>query len=377
MATATESKRVESTRVNARETEIARRLWHVIERLPIRALQNFMRNLRDGVDETSERPEANRIRWATHVATSSPICILRDPIARVEVSPEAEGSTDRFDLVIPTPPVIIAGQLVTSITFEFKLGSYDSSQLQRYALALKNSVLLSVSKEAVGLDQIFKLDGTTPVVFQTWEHLYFALHGMLSGDAGPRVEKVDEPADLLLKFDHRLAGQDRVSFEIESFLELLISRDLLPNRDLVLVVPRGLLASETLQASPPYYRHPDSWRPGYRYLVTVYRNQIQDIFEVTNSVTTDSVDGTVPPAPNGMNPKEWEEEIAASPGSRVSVLRRLTALDPILGTYVNQKYYKPGPKGRAAAFTQTHRYVEHPEDLGNYFNPPSTTTRGP
>lgn len=357
-----------SARIKARETEIARRLLLVLERLPSRSLQNFVQNLADALPRLLNLPEVAGIerRWHSHAAIGG-VSLSKDSYARVEVVPGAEGTQDRLDLVLPTAPVLVGGRLITSLVFEFKIDSYQLAQLERYAAALPNSLLVSVSKQPHGLEQLARAGNGATIIFQTWEHLYFAFARMLSGDAGPRLVQVDEPSGLLLNFDHLVAGQDRVSFEIESFLELLLNRDLLPNRDLVLAIPRGEWAASTLQEDPPYYRHPDSWRAGYSYLVSVYRNEIEGIFEVVHSVTTDPVEGTPPPAPPGVDSEKWEQEIAAAPGSRVSILRRLDATDPVLGPYLGRRYEKAGPKGHAAAFVQTHRYIEHPGELKAFF----------
>lgn len=365
-----------STRIKARETEIARRLLLVLERLPHRALQNFVRNLVDAIPRLLDLKEASASngRWHSH-DPRGPISLLRDTYARVEVVPAAEGTQERLDLVLPIAPVVLGDRLITSLVFEFKLASYQLEQLQRYAAVLPNSLLISISKQPGGLQDLASADAETgaAIIFQTWEHLYFACARMLSGDATPRLVQVEEPPGLIMNFDHLIAGQDRASFEVESFLELLLNRDLLPNRDLVLAIPRGEWAASTLQEDPPYYRHPDSWRAGYNYLVSVYKNQIDGIYEVVHSVTTDQVDGTIPPAPPGVDAAKWEQEIATNPGSRVSILTRLDKSDTVLGPYLDKRYEKSGPKGHASAFVQTHRYIEHPGDLAAFFKSPRAT----
>ena len=70
-------------------------------------------------------------------------------------------------------------------------------------------------------------------------------------------------------------------------------------RELVLVVPPGVHAKESLKHSPPFYGHPDSWRAGYRYLVTLWRNEVKGVYEVLESVTTNPV-GDACPAPNNF-----------------------------------------------------------------------------
>jgi hypothetical protein len=357
-----------NARIKARETEIARRLLLVLDRLPSRALQNFVQNLVDALPRLlnlREVPAAGG-RWHSHAANGG-VSLSKDSYARVEVVPGVEGTQDRLDLVLPTAPVLVGDQLITSLVFEFKIGAYQLDQLERYAAVLPNSLLMSVSKQPHGLEQLARAVTGATIIFQTWEHLYFAFARVLSGDAAPRLFQVDEPTGLLLNFDHLIAGQDRASFEIESFLDLLLNRDLLPNRDLVLAIPRGAWAASTLQEDPPYYRHPDSWRAGYSYVVSVYRNEIEGIFEVVHSVTTDPVEGTPPPPPPGVDSEKWEQEVAAEPGSRVSILRRLDATDPVLGPYLGRRYEKAGPKGHAAAFVQTHRYIEHPGELKEFF----------
>jgi hypothetical protein len=371
--TNTKAKALPNARIKARETEIARRLLHVLERLPVRAMQNFVQNLADSIPRVLEEPASGaKGKWVAHVLNGT-VLLPWDCFAHVEIVKAAEGTQERLDLVLPTAPVLVGGRLITSLVFEFKLHSYQLAQLTAYAAALPNSLLVSISKQEHGVEQIALNTSGATVVFQTWEHLYFAFARMLSGDPAPRLVRVDEPPDLLLNFDHRVAGQDRVSFEIESFLELLLNRDLLPNRDLVLVVPRGAAAQSTLQHTPPYYRHPESWRAGYRYVVSIYRNRIEDIFEVVHSITTDRVDDTPPPAPIGFAAKEWEDDIASSPGSRISVLKPLDSSDPHLGIFLGRQYEKVGPKGRPAAFVQTHRYLDHPLDLGDHFKSGKTS----
>lgn len=357
-------------RIKARETELARRLLLVLERLPHRALQNLVQNLADALHRMLNLIEEapGRGRWQSHTTTGR-LSIVKGCYARLEIAPRDEGTQERLDLVLPIAPIIVGSRLVTSIVFEFKIGPYQLDQLDRYAAVLPNSLIISISRQTDGFEQQVRDTAGAVIVFQTWEHLYFSLAQMLSGDAAPRLVRVDEPVDLLLNFDHLVAGQDRVAFEIESLLELLLDRDLLPNRNLVLVVPQGEHAASTLQDHPPYYRHPDSWRAGYKYLVTIKGNQIKGIFEVVHSATTDRVDGTFPPPPPGVRAKTWEEEIAATPGSRVSILRKLDATDQVLGPYLDRRYDRTGPKGHTAAFVQTHRYIEHPDELKYFFKP--------
>jgi hypothetical protein len=356
---------------HARETEIARRLALLLERVPLKALHNLLANLSDGIAEalaetqSQQTPNATR-GWKSHDDPSGSIQFLSPCSLSVEVVPQAVTYLDRFDLAMPIPPSVIAGRVITSIVFEFKLHLHNLKQLQKYAGGMApNSLIVSVSKEAT-LAQLVRVNDESPIVFQTWEHLYFALQSMLSGDAAPRVAGIEEPADLLLKFDHRVAGQDRLAFEIESFLELLLTRDLLPSRELVLAVPLGAHAKETLKQSPPYYVHSDSWRAGYRYLVALWRNEITHIYEVLESVTTNAVGDTPGGPPETLPQAEWVE-LASLPGSRVSVLKPLDATHARLGRYLKKKYSKKGPQGHAAAFTQTHRYLERPEELENYF----------
>lgn len=354
---------------NARETEIARRLALIIDRLPIRALHSFLQNLNDGVDAAIDADRADGVmqkqsvsgrQWQT--ARVEGELQFPKPIAvGVEVMPSEKESQDRFDLVVPVPPILIGGKLTTSIVFEFKLGPHRPDQLMRYSGLSPNSTVISIEMDTV-LKTIMPGEHGRPIVLQNWEHLYYALQSMLSGDAQPRVVAVDEPDDLLLKFDHRIAGQDRLAFEIESFLELIIDRGLLPNRNLVLVVPRGPDAAETLGYTSPYYCHPESWTSGYRYLVVIYRNEVEKIYRVKESVTTDSVGGQLPPAPSGIE-TIWPT-IANVGGLRVSVLEA----DKEWGRYIGKKYVSHGPKGGARAFTMSHRYVEHPSLLANYFN---------
>lgn len=353
----------------ARETEIARRLALIFDRLPLIALHSFLQNLNDGVDTAANYDKGNRIppyrhfnarQWQTAEAISR--LQFPEPLAVVvEVTPSNKDSRDRFDLVIPIPAILIGGKLATSLIFEFKLGAHDPAQLKKYSVLSPNSIVISIELGAVQT-AVTKGDLGLPIVLQNWEHLYYALQSMLSGDAQPRVVPVEEPDDLLLNFDHRVAGQDRLAFEIESFLQLIIDRGLLPNRNLVLVVPRGTNAAETLSSASPYYRHPDSWESGYRYLVVIYGNTIQNIYKVTESVTTDHVDGLLPPSPKGIE-ADWQD-IASAGGSRVSMLEADLILEQ---RYKGKKYVSHGPKGGARAFTMSHRYVQHPDLLANYF----------
>jgi hypothetical protein len=358
-----------SVGINARETEIARRLALIIDRLPIRALHSFLQNLNDGVDAATDANRADGVmqqqsingrQWQT-ATVEGELQFSKSVAVGVEVMPLEKESLDRFDLVVPVPPIFIGGMLTTSVVFEFKLGPHHPDQLMRYSRLSPNSTVISIEMGTV-TEAIMPGELGRPIVLQNWEHLYYALQSMLSGDAQPRVVAVDEPDDLLLKFDHRVAGQDRLAFEIESFLQLIIDRGLLPNRNLVLVVPRGVNAAETLGYTSPYYCHPETWKSGYRYLVVIYRNEVEKIYRVKESVTTDRVGGQLPPAPNGIETR-WPT-IASVGGLRVSMLEE----DTEWGNYIGKKYVSHGPKGGARAFTMSHRYVEHPSLLANYFN---------
>lgn len=354
---------------NARETEIARRLAQIIDRLPIRALHSFLQNLKDGVDAATDAERADGImqqqsisgrQWQTAEVRGA-LQFTKPVAVGVEVMPEKEGCQDRFDLVVPIPPILIGEKLTTSIVFEFKLGPHHPDQLKRYSELSPNSTVISIEMGDV-LRAITLGNLKRPIVLQNWEHLYYALQSMLSGDAQPRIVAVNEPDGLLLKFDHRVAGQDRLAFEIESFLQLIIDRGLLPNRNLVLVVPRGSDAAETLAYTCPYYCHPESWKSGYRYLVVIYRNQVMNIYRVRESVTTDPVGGELPPAPKGIETM-WPT-IASVGGLRVSTLDA----DPEWALYIGKRYVSHGPNEGTRAFTMSHRYVDHPSLLANYFN---------
>lgn len=354
---------------NARETEIARRMALIIDHLPIKALHSFLQNLNDGVDAAIDADRADVIiqrqsiggrQWQT-AKVEGDLQFPKPVAVGVEVLPLEKESLDRFDLVVPVPAIFVGGKLTTSIVFEFKLGPHHPDQLMRYSGLSPNSTVISIEMGTVP-KTIMPGDLGRPVVLQNWEHLYYALQSMLSGDAQPRIVAIDEPDDLLLKFDHRVAGQDRLAFEIESFLQLIIDRGLLPNRNLVLVVPRGRDAAETLGYTPPYYCHPESWKSGYRYLVVIYRNEVVNIYRVRESLTTDPVGGQQPPAPNGIETR-WST-IASVGGLRVSMLEAA----PEWGHYIGKKYVSHGPNGGTRAFTMSHRYVEHPSLLADYFN---------
>jgi hypothetical protein len=354
---------------NARETEIARRLALIIDRLPISALHSFLQNLSNGVDAAIDADRAGQImqeqsidgrQWQT--ASVEGELQFPDPVAvGVEVLPLKKEQQERFDLVLPVPTIFIGETLTTSIVFEFKLGPHNPDQLKEYSRLSPNSTVISVETGTVS-KTVIQGELGRPIVLQNWEHLYYALQSMLSGDAQPRVVAVDEPDDLLLKFDHRVAGQDRLAFEIESFLQLIIDRGLLPNRDLVLVIPRGSAAAGTLGNTPPYYCHPESWTSGYRYLVVIYRNVVENIYRVIESVTTDPVGGQLPSAPAGLETM-WPT-IASVSGLRVSML----AAAPEWERYIGKRYISHGPNGGHRAFTMGHRYVEHPSLLADYFN---------
>lgn len=360
----------------SRELEIARRFRQIIDGLPVIALHNLLTNLCDAVEqfnnpEPNTKSQTSKRRWTQSEGQSiqfpSPVEVA------VEVLPSSGDNQDRFDLVVPIPPVTLRTKLVTSLIFEFKLGERDKGQLKRYSRLAPSSVVVSISVDDAGSGELIEEAPDEDNVHrwwihQTWEHVYFALQSMLSGDAEPRIVTIDEPDDLALKLDHRIAGQDRLAFSVESFLTLLIERNLLPNRSLTLVVPMGNHAVHSLNfrnlnnVKQPYYAHPDTWKAGYRYLVAIKNNTVQAIYSVDDSVTTGLV---LPEPPAGLDPKEWNR-LCEDQSLRVSMLKSLNA-DQNYAHYLGKTYVSVGPAGRNRTFTQTHRYLERLDDIGNYF----------
>lgn len=370
MATSQPAPKTRAAQVSkARETEIARRLAQIFERLPLRALNSLLQNLIEGLNELTEvaKGSTTRRRWVDVPQKNGASVQISSPLAiAVEVSPQSEESLRRFDLVVPIPPLLYNRRLVTSLIFEFKLGVHNEEQLREYAGLAPNSLIISIATSGKSTETKTHLGVGQLIVLQSWEHLYFALQSMLSGDAQPRITSSAEPDDLLLNFEHRLAGQDRLAFEIESFLQLLILRSLLPNQDLVLIVPEGAYAKTTLTHSPPYYRHPASWRQGYAWLIAISRNEVVGIYRVLESSSTDLVNGILPPPPDSLSDKEWQAAASVA-GSTVSVLEKLDKTHSRLGRFLGAKYDRKREGKTPAPFTMSHRYLENPEALVAYF----------
>lgn len=352
----------------SRELEIARRFRQIIDGLPNIALNNLVANLVE-VSGLGAQPvaagEAVTISrsWTTTTAAER-LQFQSHPEVAVEVVPSGR-TVDRFDLVVPIPIVRLFGNSVTCLIFEFKLGRRDCAQLKRYCELAPNALVISVSMDPNGDEPIERpKEGGRPWIHQTWEHVYFALQSLLSGDATPRIARIDEPGDLLLNFDHRVAGQDRLAFAIESFLSLIVERNLLPNRTLTLVIPVGGNAASSLQHGPPYYAHSDSWQSGYRFLVAIRGNEIQAVYSVEESVSTERIDGVGPPCPSGLDKELWAR-LCRDEVLRVSVLKDVSQEHvSILGARFREK----GPTGRTKTFTQTHRYLASLDELSRYFS---------
>lgn len=352
---------VEAKKAKARELELARRFTRVVDLVPVSGWHSFVRNLVQGL--TGEDSSASAQRWGVTPKTAAEFVW---PVENVtELPPRVGASENRFDVVLPTAPFVVEERLFTSIVVEFKLGTRNRLQLEKYAAAAPHSLVVSISTDTAG-DQPLERNGSKFWVHQTWEHVYYALHAMLSADAGSRVVAVEEPDDLLLKFDTKIAGQDKLSFELESFLELIVDRGLLPDRNLTLVVPVGKNAAPTLMHSPPYYAHPATWTPGYRYLVSIKGNTVLDVYEVRSSKTTAAGAGETNPPPDGIEEGLWKH-LCEDTTLRVSVLDSISGADQTARSLVQKKYVNPTGTGRNRTFTQTHRYFSELGDLAAYF----------
>ena len=110
----------EEKKSKSRELEIAKRFHQIVDLLPVIAINNMLANLADAVEleMLSGQPRQgmpNR-RWS---APSSPIIQFQSPPkVATEVVPMGV-ARDRFDLVVPIPPVEVLGFVATSLIFEF------------------------------------------------------------------------------------------------------------------------------------------------------------------------------------------------------------------------------------------------------------------
>lgn len=357
----------EQDKKKARETEIAKRLSLIFDRMPLAALNSLLANLCDGIrSEIGDSAEPPQRQW--HVVTDLPreVHVHTPAAVSVEVLPSEKTSKRRFDLVVPIPAIVLGGRIVTTLIFEFKLGFHSIDQLRSYTSAAPNSLVISIATNGDNSEMINEFKNGKLIVFQQWNHLYFVLQSMLSGDSQTRTVLLEEePDELLLKIDHRVAGQDRLAFQIEDFLALTVDRGLLSNPNLVLVVPEGGPAQQTLSHDPPYYCHPIGWRAGYRYLVSIAGNEVKKVFVVDKSVATDKINDQLPDHLPGLK-DDWPT-IAASGGSRVSLLRPPNRGETNLGDYIGKRYSRRTKRKTSAAFTMSHRYLDHPDELALYF----------
>lgn len=362
------------------ELEFARNVRDVLTSLPYQALLNFLGWLEDPSEawlkkkplneksKTSPDNVGGNRRWVK--SSSGDMEFFDAASLPVEVCPSDAKSVRRFDLVVPVPPRNIGDRLVTSIVFEFKLGEHDPVQLKDYAGLAPSSLVISIAKDAPGVEP-FQCDKHSPKAWwicQNWEHLYFALSNLLSADARSRVTPLDPPDNLLLGFDHMIPGQDQLTFFVEKLLYQIHERDLLNPQGLTLIVPKGKHAQLTL---PAYYAHPKSWRSGYQYLVVIEGNILLDVYEVTKSMTTDRIADEPPKKPDKFDDEVWQELIRDD-SLRISILKKMSAIDEKIVDVVKRKYKSNStPSGRAASFTQGHRYLNSLDELRKYFNAPS------
>lgn len=371
---------------HVRELELAQQLKSVFQELPVSALLNLVANLADGVaaavrstvPEGGETAVASKAEatvvstgWTStehHVQYFNPPEVMTE--VRVPQDPsKLEGNADRLDLVVPVPPFTLLERVITCLVFELKLGGRDEGQLTRYAQRLDNSIVISVSKE-VGFPPVEYQKGGSPGtwpywVCQGWDHLYYALQELLSGDPRHRVTLVDDPGDLLLNFDYRIPGQDRLTFTCERLMETIEARNLLANRQLTLVVPEGGQARASLDHDPPYYEHSAGWQSGYRYVAVVRGNVLVSIYEVLESVTTNHVSGAPPAMPPTLKDNLLWTTLTMRQQQRVSVL---DSLNPsTLSTLPIGKKYSAMGAIRPKTFVFSHRYLDCLTDLNRFF----------
>jgi hypothetical protein len=364
-----------SDRKHVRELEIARQVKSVFEELPAVALMNFIANLERNLLAAAieapgpEVPQPSiRQQWATKnrwgsLSSMADVQAVVPPVIDTESAAPSKDSQDRLDLVVPIPPLVILGRLVTSLVFEFKLRARDQDQLTRYSLQAANSLVISISGE--GSVPPIERSTDDPAIFwlsQTWEHFYFAVQELLSDPRDRLLPALTAPADLLFAFDYRIAGQDRLTFTCERLLTVIQDQSLLPNRNLTLVVPIGGPASETIAHDPPYYAHPERWQAGYRYIAMISGNVLVAVYEVSQTALTERREGGAPEPPEGFPQDEWDRLCSDIP-LRVALLQKLS--DEKLP--VGNKYAERSAGGRLKTFTFSHRYLEDLEDLTRFF----------
>ena len=352
-----------------RELEFARHFREILEAIPYATLLKFCASLAESIAGDSAR-EANFSSREWRESEENAFLHLVPPQIAIEVTPPASTkSLERFDLVVAVPPFEVFGRAICTLIFEFKLGNYDEKQLKSYAQLSPNSLVISIAKEIPGQGPIVEQHDAAGTslqwVCQTWEHLFHALRSMMSGDPQPRISAPEEPGDLLLFFNDRIPGQDRLTFTIERFLNLIEARNLLPNRTLTLVVPKGKHSAVSLAAPTPYYAHSKGWRPGYRYIAVVQGNRLEEIHEVLDSVTTERIGDEAPAKPRGLDEGVWKD-LCKDDSLRVSTLAPTNVTVPL-----GKKYVKVGPNGRAITFTFSHRYIDSPDELANFFSSPA------
>lgn len=382
-----------SEKKHVRELELARQLASVFQELPAKALMNFSTTLADSVrfyaeaenEDVNDGRSVESVQREDHKGWTTlkqrDVQLVTAPAIACEVS--LPKSQERLDVVVPIAPLVLAcGRIVTSLVFELKLGSRDKRQLESYARQLSESLVISISRDDVisPIEQDPKSCGAVNSysgikdpywVCQTWDHLYFALQDLLSGDPQRRVSIIDPLDDLLFGFDHKIPGQDRLTFICERLLGAIEERNLLSSRNLTLVVPIGKNAKKSLGNTPPYYAHGIAWRSGYRYIACVEAHKLDSVYVVLESHSTARIDGKVPLRPDSFADKRnqalWEH-LCAGEELRVSLLSKMEEGEAVrLGVPIGKEYREVGEKKRRKTFVLSHRYFDHISELGKYF----------
>lgn len=247
-----------NTEQKPKEVDLTKRLSRILEAIPAYCLRNLITTIAQttmaGVNNQSDRDS-------------------------LDITAEHEEGRNRYDVCVP----LTLGD-VRKVIFEAKLETPDAEQLNRYAQAEPNAIIVSIVKThgspGINLDD--------RVVSLTWNDIAYALLSMTRSPLlAAFISAIDAPLEgdgvtseyaIQVVPPRGYIGRD-AELRIEDFVHSLLDGGLATLRGRVMVVT-GKKAVDTTQERNVYALG-HKWNQGFDIVVVVYDKKVQYIGRVT------------------------------------------------------------------------------------------------
>lgn len=249
------------------------------------------------------------------------------------------------------------------ICFELKKGKQPTGQIIRYSKEWDDFLIVSIAK-----DSNEELNNKENLLSITWDDIYHSFGSILRCDERKRLGVNGAEVKVEFSLSHSL---DQIAaYKLDEFLNILLQENLVTALSNRVMVATGAQATKSTNEHDIYW-YPSNWNHNFKYLVIVYKKEIQYAGEVSNRIKQSKSSKKLDKAKLDKIEridKEFDEneELEILETKKI---HKSGDSNPNAKNFDDWKGIENIGKYGKGAFTYSHRYFDNPKGFMDAFDP--------